>query len=107
MEAGLSVDAFVPLKAAADAGHPLAQFELANCYRTGRGVEENIEEANRYYHMAAEQEHCESQFRLGFHYMCAHGFPRDFQMAAKWLALAAEQGHEEAARILNIIRKAA
>lgn len=106
MEAGLDEDAVVPLKAAADAGHPLAQYEIANCYCTGRAVEKNIEEANRYYLMAADQGHCEAQFRLGFHYMCAQGFARDFRMAEKWFALAATQGHYEAERMLNIIRKA-
>ena len=105
MEAGLDEDAVVPLKAVADAGHPLAQYEIANCYCTGRAVEKNIEEANRYYLMAADQGHCEAQFRLGFHYMCAQGFARDFRMAEKWFALAATQGHYEAERMLNIIRK--
>ena len=103
MAMGLYKDAVIALKTAADAGHPLAQYELANCCRTGCGAKEDIGEANRYYRMAAEQMHCESQFRLGFHYMCGHGLQQDFEQAAKWFALAAEQGHTEAKRILNTI----
>lgn len=106
MAMGLYKDAVSTLKTAADAGHPLAQYELANCCRTGCGAEKNIGEANRYYRMAAEQMHRESRFRLGFHYMCGQGFRQDFEQAEKWFALAAAQGHEEAERILNTIRKA-
>jgi uncharacterized protein len=42
------------LKGAADAGHPVAAYELAGLYETGTGVDRNFALARKYYGIAAD-----------------------------------------------------
>ena len=44
------------LKQAAETGDPAAQYTLGNMYNLGNGMEENLEEAMKWYDMAAKQD---------------------------------------------------
>lgn len=82
-------------------GIPDAQYNVGWCYENGEGVEKNIDEAVRWYLMAAEKENIDAQVRLGFIYSNKGFFThdkKDYLEAAKWFILAAEQGNIDAQR---------
>jgi TPR repeat protein len=73
-----------------------AQFELAEAYRTGNGIAENLAEAVRWYRAAAEQGHADAQNNLGAMYLAGMGTDKDAAKAAHWYRKAAEQEHVQA-----------
>ena len=99
------------LLARAQAGDAQAQTELGYVYAVGQGVEQNFQEALRWFLAATRQGYAESlkwlrmsaeggyptgQFKLGAMYANATGVTQDFAEAAKWYQLAAERGHMSA-----------
>lgn len=84
------------LTRAANGGLVEAQCELGDCYNCGIGVDENEEEAAKWFQKAAEQGHAEAQYRLGVWYNCGIGVDENKEEAIKWYKKAAEQGHAEA-----------
>ena len=87
----------------AEQGHAEGQYGLGDMYHFGEGVQEDEQEAIKWYRLAAEQGYAEAQFRLGDMYNCGWGEPGDKQEAVKWYRLAAEQGHAEAQSALNFL----
>ncbi len=77
-------------------GNAKAQFNLANKYYEGKGVEQNYKEAFKWYKKAAEQGHSQSQFNLGCMYGRGEGVKKDYAEANKWIYKAALQGNIEA-----------
>lgn len=67
------------LRALAEHGNVDAQYDLAQKYYTGKGVEKDLHEAVKWYRKAAEQ---------------------DLPEAIKWLRKAADQGHTKAKKLL-------
>jgi TPR repeat protein/capsular polysaccharide biosynthesis protein len=65
--------AFRCFAAAARAGNPEAQYQLALAYARGEGVIRHPPDAVRWYRRAAEQGHLEAQFQLSLIYL--HGQP--------------------------------
>jgi len=53
------------LRALAEKGDPKAQFRMALAYQKGRGVAPDMEEAVRWYRLAAAKGHAASQNNLG------------------------------------------
>ncbi len=53
------------LKAAAEQGDAIAQFNLGNIYFNGRGVTQSDVEAVKWYKLAADQGDARGQSRLG------------------------------------------
>jgi hypothetical protein len=122
--AGLPVDtlkAIEWLRIAARSGHVYSQFELGEIYRFGRGVEVDIEEARKWYVMAAEigspeaeramedlgmtpdvdlakaeKGDAESQYDMGMWYLMAEGAERDLSLAHDWLLKSALNGNLDA-----------
>ena len=78
------------------AGDAAAQFDLAFAYDRGRGVEQNLAEAAKWYRMAAEQGLAQAQHNLGVMYALGDGLPVDLEQAVRWYLLAANQGHGDA-----------
>lgn len=77
----------------ADEGNSEAQYHLALMYDSGKGVERNPREAEKYYKMAALQGHSAAQYYLGRLYSTNDsGIRRDEKEAAKWFKAAEEQG---------------
>jgi len=75
-------------------------------YDNGRAVEQDYQEAAKWYRLAAEQGNKDTQYNLGDMYEKGLGVPQDDTEAAKWYRLAADQGLENAAKGLEVLEKA-
>ena len=76
-----------------EAGHPQALVSLGLMHEAGRGVEQNLTEAVRFYRLAADQGYAEGQTSLGVMYEYGAGVDQSVTEAVRWYRLAAEQGH--------------
>ncbi|HSR88027.1 MAG TPA: tetratricopeptide repeat protein [Pontiella sp.] len=74
-------------------GDVIAQYRLAYCYQTGKGVPRNPDECVRWYTIAAMSGHPASQHNLGVLYMNGDGVEKDYEQAYTWGVLAAENGN--------------
>ena len=70
-------------------------------YSSGRGVDENFEEAYICLSIAAKQNHPNAQCRLALMYINGNGVPESLSEAAHWANLAYEQGSEFAAEMMD------
>jgi localization factor PodJL len=91
------------LRAAAMAGNPAADYEVAMRFAEGRGVAQNDEEAAHWLARAAEQGLAPAQFRLGGFYEKGLGVSRDLAKARDLYLAAAEQGNGEAMHNLAVL----
>jgi len=70
------------------------QYEKGRDYALGiGGVKKDLEEAAKWYRLAAERGYVEAQNSLGSCYHFGQGVGKDKKDAAKWYRLAAEQGN--------------
>ena len=80
----------------AEKGDVESQFGMAWSYAKGLGgVEENHNEAVRWYHIAAENGHPQAAFNLGWCYDNGFGCKENNKEAIKWYLKSAETGYEE------------
>lgn len=88
------IGAFEWFKKAADLGHTQAQFETAKCYHNAKGVKLNLEEAEKYYLLAANNNDTNSQISLAELYEKGHGISikKDKTKSLFWYEKAAGQG---------------
>jgi len=85
---------------------PRTQFRLGLCYEYGSGgVQEDAQEAIRWYRMSAEQGHAPAQYSLGFCSEYGIGVAEDAQEAVHWYRMAAQHGHMEAQSSLGFCYK--
>ena len=82
----------VGLRAAAERGAPVAQYQLGLRYAMGDGVPRDPAQAVRWYREAAQRGLAPAQYQLGLRYANGDGVERDFVEAVKWYQRAAEQG---------------
>jgi len=80
----------------ASSGVAQAQCKVAFMYDSGQGVEQDDNEAVRWYRLAAGQGYAEAQCNLGVSYEVGKGVERDEAEAATWYRLAAAQGYARA-----------
>jgi len=80
----------------AEAGHPVAQFLVAQAYRAGRAVPKDDVRALEWYKQSADRGNVQAQINLARSYQLGEGTPKDYQAALKWYLRAAEQGREAA-----------
>ena len=80
----------------AQAGDPVAQFNIGILFEQGRGAAQDPAEAMRWYLRAAKTGDVVSQFKLGLIYAEGEGFSQNYSEAAKWYLLAAESNHVRA-----------
>ena len=73
---------------------PEEQDDLGRAYLHGEGVEQNYEEAAKWFRKAAEQGHRAAQFNLGMRYYGGQGVEKNLTEAFKWISMAMEQGVE-------------
>ena len=66
-------------------------------------MQENYNEAVRWYRKAAEQGHAQAQVNLGALYYKGLGVGQDYTEAAKWYRKATEQGHSQAQNNLGVM----
>ena len=81
---------FDEMRKAAQEGDPAAQCYLGVCYQTGQGVQQDYQEAVKWYRKAAEQNDAAAQCYLGFCYQTGQGVVQEFGEAAKWYREAAD-----------------
>lgn len=86
----------------AERGDPEAQFALGRMYEQGLGARENLEEAGKWFRLAAESGNTLAQVRLGQLYLAGRleGKPED---AVQWLSQAAEAGDDVAQFQLGLL----
>lgn len=95
------IEAAKHFRAAAELGHPKAQFNLAVLLEKGTGVKQDVAEALKWYQKAADQGDSAAQFNLGLKYFNGEGVPQNQVTAAKWMNLAAAKGHAKAQLVLG------
>ncbi len=109
---GVKIDkakAFKFMKEGADEGDPnnpfvmTARYLVGMDYLKGSVTEKSIDQAIKYFSLAAEKGDKEAQFRLGNLYLIGRELPQDFDKAFQWLGKAAEQGLAKAQYNLGIM----
>ena len=83
------------LRPLAEGGDAQSQTSLGFMYEFGRGVEESLTEAVKWYRLAAEQGHPQGQKNLGVMYEFGRGVGESLTEAVRWYRLSAEQGHAQ------------
>ncbi len=90
----------------AKSGDPEAQYTLAEAYKNGDGVQQDINEALKWYHRAATQGYVEGQIALGFIYRGGNGRNGPYMdkvLSYMWFDIAARNGDERAFNLRNDI----
>ena len=84
------------LEKRAEMGDPKAQHDLGMMYHSGEGVPRDIDEALRWFLLAAERGNADAQFRIGV--MCCEGIgvKKNIETAMSWLFKSANQGNADA-----------
>jgi TPR repeat protein len=104
VDAGKFAQAAAMYRELAAAGDAKAQYNLGLMYARGDGVQENPQEAVKWYRMSAEQGFVEAQYALGVIYFSRDGgVAMDYDEAIKWYRKAAEQGHVRSQLNLGIV----
>lgn len=98
---------FVPelIKKIAEQGNSTAQLCLGYMYRDGEGVEQDYEEAVKWYRKSAEQGNAIGQVGLGDLYENGHGVEQNPEEAFKWFRKSAEQGNSAGQCRLGLMYK--
>lgn len=89
----------------AEEGHVGAQFNIAQIYRLGKGIEPDLDEALKWYMRAAEGDNPNAYLLLGHMYETGTGVEVDRIEAYKWYELAARQRHNKANDLRNALAK--
>lgn len=87
----------------ANAGDATAMSNMGFIYAKGITVEQNEEEALKWYIKAAEKGHLTSQYNLGVMYSKGRGIAQDFGESFKWYMAAAQQGDISAQAIVAMM----
>ena len=91
------------LRVAAAQGDLSAQFEVASRLAEGKGTDQNLKEAVRWYQRSATQGFAQAQYRLGTLYERGLGVKADAARARSWYQRAAEQGNVKAMHNLAVL----
>ena len=84
---------FKQLLSQAVLGDSTAQFDVAQMYQQGIGVEKSIEKSIAFYELAAAQNDLPSEYQLGLYYLQGEEVPADYHVAMDWLLDAAFKGN--------------
>lgn len=74
-------------------GDARSQYELADCFSSGKGGEQDDIEAFNWYKKAAEQGYVNAQTRLADYYYFGVGTEQNYTQAVYWYEKAVEQGY--------------
>lgn len=88
---------YLKLSQQAKKGDARARHELGETYQKGIGVPKDLQQAARWYRLAAEQGYTLAQVQLASMYLRGEGVPKQAERAAEWYEKAAEKGHLESA----------
>ena len=90
------------LLSSAEAGFPLAQGVLGDCYYDGNGVEQDYDKAYSLYSSAVKVEYARAQNSLAICYYYGKGVEQDYKKSFELCMLAANQGYRSAMRNVGI-----
>jgi exopolysaccharide/PEP-CTERM locus tyrosine autokinase len=90
-------------RGAAAQGDADSQYQLGVAYAAGAGVEQNLEDAFRWFVKAAGHDQSDAQYRLGLAYEQGLGVAIDLEKAKTWFNNSAELGNAEAQFTLALI----
>jgi Sel1 repeat len=74
----------------AEAGDPIAQFDLAKAYMDGKALQKDPGQAVEWLQKSASQGYVGAEFALGIMYQSGVGLPKDQHEAARWFRKAAQ-----------------
>ena len=89
----------------AEAGDPVAQYNMGLLYLDGQGVPQSPAEAANWFRRAAEQDYTQAQHNLGAMYGSGQGVKRDYVQAYKWLNICAAKGNAGCVTQRDLIAK--
>lgn len=94
---GLYVDrsaekAFELYLQSANAGYYLAMTKVGQAYEYGRGTEQNIPNAIKWYKKAIDFDECEAEYNLACLYRDGYGVNRNYYTALKYMKMSAKHG---------------
>ena len=104
-EKGEREEAFRLFRMAADMGHRDARCNVGICLQTGSGVKKNGAAAVKYYTLAASGGSIAAVYNLGLCYFNGDGVPCDYRMAKKLLTAAGAAGYEDAAVVIEEMKR--
>jgi hypothetical protein len=111
--------AFKWTQMAAEQGHTNSQYNLGTLYYNGLGVrsavflrwplsliyqQSNLEQALKWYQLAAEYDHGEAQYNLASMYQIGEGVPLDLVQSYVWARLAQDNEVADATLILDALQ---
>ena len=88
-------------QSAASLGDAEAMYNIGSYYYNGIGVNQNDNEAYRWFMMSASAGYAQAQFAIGGMYITGAGTSQNIEEGKRWFRLAAGQGHQQAAAELN------
>jgi localization factor PodJL len=91
------------LRLAAAQGDASAEFEVASRLAEGKGTDQNIPEAVRWYQRSATKGFAQAQYRLGTFFERGLGMKADPARAKAWYQRAADQGNVKAMHNLAVL----
>jgi localization factor PodJL len=91
------------LRMAAAKGDKSAEFEVGARLAEGKGTEQNLKEAARWYRKSASKSFAQAQYRLGTLYERGLGVAADTKRARVWYERAAKQGNIKAMHNLAVL----
>lgn len=71
-------------------------FNKGKAYWLGENVEQDYDQAIKFFKKAADEGHVDALYKLGEMYAKGHGVPQDCQKAFEWVQKAADEGHVDA-----------
>lgn len=99
----LQQDPLAGLRARAAANDAESAYQMAVAYARGQLINENWQEAERWYQKAANHGHAAAQFELGLEYSSGKHRATDYVEAAYWYRKAASQSLMKAANNLGVL----
>ena len=96
-------DDFVEIRGHAQAGDPIAEYELGKSYFEGNGVDKDLSKAIQWFQKSANSGIDDAQYTLAFLFSEGVYLQKDLKKAANWFELAARQGHAESQYRLGLL----
>ncbi len=82
-----------------------SQYLLGLMYLKGQGVEQDYEEAGKWFRKASEQSLAVAQYKLARLYTEGNGVPQDSEFAYVWLSVGAAHQHHKSMKDLDTARE--
>jgi len=95
------------LEALSAQNHAHANYQLGCLYQRGVGVPIILEEAFRYWKLAADQGYANAQFNVAMMYHDGEGVQKNLPEAFRYSKLAADQGYKDAQFIIGLMHHGA